>query len=192
MILPFMIMNPGVDTAEVVLGAFELEGDAVMGQLERAHLLIDRCVDLVGGAPRPDSVPAACLVEPVKRTWLAEGGELVLRGLPDLVSFRPANGRAEVFLQSGESSDQRIAVKIRPGEQVPLMLTLAVGQGVRGGARDRRDPGGRHERCRGRGRGWSSSRPPGGSAETRAIRPTHVHRRDVPTVRPVGQAGNRG
>jgi hypothetical protein len=125
--IPFRVVNPGPEPAEFVLGAFEVERDAAMGPLEQEHLLMDRCVDLVGGGPPPDPVPAACLREPRERTRLAEGGQLVLRCLPDPVPLRPARRRAKAVLVTQESADQRVPLLVRPGQQVPVVLTVQGG-----------------------------------------------------------------
>jgi hypothetical protein len=128
--IPFRVRNPGPEPAEFVLAGVELEGDAAMGPLEQEQLLMDRCVDLVGGAPAPDLVPAKCQTEPRERTWLAEGGQLVLRGLPDLVPLRPAKERAKFLIHTEETADQRVALVIRPGEEVPVVLTVEGTQAI--------------------------------------------------------------
>jgi len=126
--VPFRVGNRGPEPAKFVLRAFELE-DA-MGPVEMEHLLMDRCVDLVDAGPPPDPVPAACLTEPRERTWLAQGGRLVLRGLPDLVPLRPARRRARVLLRTEESADDKVATVIRPGREIPVVLTVEGGQDV--------------------------------------------------------------
>jgi len=130
--VPFRVGNPGPEPAEFVLQAFQLDRETAMGPFEQEHLLMDRCVDLVDGGPPPDPVPAACQKEPLERTRLAEGGRLVLRGLPETVLLRPARRRARVLLATADSADDKVPVAIRPGQQVPVALTVEGEQEIGG------------------------------------------------------------
>jgi len=122
--VPFRVMNPGPEVAEFTLAAIEREGDEAMGPLAQEHLLMDRCVDLEGGGPPPELIPAACLTEPWERRWLAQGGQLVLRGFPDPVPLRPATNRARFQIVTEESAGEEVRIRIRPGEEVPVVLTI--------------------------------------------------------------------
>ncbi|MBQ0975728.1 hypothetical protein KBZ00_32175 [Streptomyces sp. RK31] len=122
--IAFRLANPGPEADVFVVMARELDGEAAMGQVEQEHLLATGFVDLADGPPDPPPVPAACLREPRERTRLAQGGQLVLRGMPDTRPLRPAEQRARFALVTAEGRDHALEVGIRPGEQVPVVLAV--------------------------------------------------------------------
>jgi hypothetical protein len=123
----FRLTNPGVEAADFGVEVWENEGE--LGQLEQETLLGAGFVDLVDSEPMPDPVPPTCQVEPPARTWLARGGRLVLRGMPEQTPLRPAGERAKIQLVTEQGADQQVGVSIGPGEHVPVVLQIgATGQ----------------------------------------------------------------
>ncbi|MEV4838661.1 hypothetical protein AB0K05_29450 [Nonomuraea sp. NPDC049486] len=120
----FRLANPGAEPDDFVVRAWELDRETAMGRVEQEHLLMTAFVDLVDGEPEPPPVPAACQQEPRERTWLAQGGRLVLRGLPEATPLRPAEHPAHVELRTVNGRDQSVGLTIRPGELVPVVFVM--------------------------------------------------------------------
>ncbi|RJL35446.1 hypothetical protein [Bailinhaonella thermotolerans] len=127
----FRLANPGAEPDEFRVRARELDRGECLGRLEREHLLMRDFVDLVDGEPRPDPVPALCQTEPLERTWLAQGGRLVLRNMPEPAELRPAEHDAEFTIRTvnpaceeREQCGDPTRVRIRPGELTPVVFVL--------------------------------------------------------------------
>ncbi|MCD0449202.1 hypothetical protein LO762_08375 [Actinocorallia sp. API 0066] len=120
----FRLTNPGPEPATFGVRAWEVDGDAPLSDVEQEHLLATHFVDLVEGAPKPPPQNPACLREPRERTWLAEGGRLVLLGVPDQVSLRRADRRADFVLRTAEGAFESGTVRVEPGQRVPVALTV--------------------------------------------------------------------
>ncbi|MBU2670222.1 hypothetical protein KOI35_42650 [Actinoplanes bogorensis] len=118
--ITFRMGDPGTENGEFEVTAEDI---GAFGPLEAETLLAQGFVDLVDGAEvRP--IPAACLREPRERTRLAQGGTLVLTGMPETTPLRPAERRAKFTLVTAEGRDQTLCMKAVPGAEVPVIFAL--------------------------------------------------------------------
>ncbi|MEV8630893.1 hypothetical protein AB0395_04480 [Streptosporangium sp. NPDC051023] len=126
--LAFRLTNLGPEPENFQVRAWELDQGEGIGSLQQEHLLTQHFVDLVDGEPRPDPVPALCQTEPPERRWLAQGGRLVLRGVPERTELRPAQHRAEFTIRTAdqgcEEPGEHARLQIRPGELAPVIFVL--------------------------------------------------------------------
>ncbi|GAA4878692.1 hypothetical protein [Actinomycetospora straminea] len=122
------VVNPGLELARFHLQAAPVDPELVMGPLERETLLTAHFVDLLG-AEEPVRVPLECMTEPLERTRLAGGGELILLGMPEPVPLRPATAPLDAQLVTAEGSDQHLTVEVEPGDRLPVTLRARLGDG---------------------------------------------------------------
>lgn len=136
------LTSAGVEAEDFEVRAWELDREGGIGALEQEKLLARCSVDLVGGEPKPPLVPPGCQTEPLERTWLRGGGQLVLTGLPEPAEIRVAGHDAEFTVltdRSCEGGEEEGAeqqsrgsgggrggagLTVNPGELAPVLLRL--------------------------------------------------------------------
>jgi hypothetical protein len=92
----------------------------------KEQLLASPLIELVGAKPVPEaSMQARCLTEPIERTMLRGGGELVLakseKKTPVFASDRELR---EIRILAGGTAHAEQIVKPRPGAIVPMVAEI--------------------------------------------------------------------